>query len=186
MNLTAAGWPVEYVGPHISPRYVRVRYTGQPSLAGTPCPSADTPNACSVQAGRIVSIRKDRVMIHTTTPDRFTVSAMHKPSNGFDGPTQVDYWRVVDTNTGMRAEGTGQYADRVQAQIKADSLNAPDCGRCGARNVEDAGDHADQTGHWPTAADVADVADVDRVAELAEIGQEDLGALARRLIIATE
>ena len=28
----------------------------------------------------------------------------------------------------------------------------PTCGRCGARDVEDAGDHADSTGHYPTAA----------------------------------
>lgn len=27
----------------------------------------------------------------------------------------------------------------------------PDCTICGETNVEDAGDHADQTGHWPTA-----------------------------------
>lgn len=32
----------------------------------------------------------------------------------------------------------------------------PACTRCGAINVEDDGDHADSTGHWPTSLDNTD------------------------------
>lgn len=55
---------------------------------------------------------------------RFYVDAMHKPSNGFDGPAQVDYWRVMDRETGMRANGTAKYETVEQAQRWCDSLNS--------------------------------------------------------------
>lgn len=61
----------------------------------------------------------------TTATLRFSVQAMHKPSNGFDGPTQVDYWRVLDAATGMRADGTAKYATPEQAQRWCDGLNGP-------------------------------------------------------------
>lgn len=54
---------------------------------------------------------------------RYSVNAMHAPSNGFDGPTTVDYWRVLDSVTEMRANGTAKYQDRAQAQEWCDHLN---------------------------------------------------------------
>lgn len=54
---------------------------------------------------------------------RYSVNAMHLPSNGFDGPTAVDYWRVFDNQTGMRANGTAKYQDAAQAQAWCDHLN---------------------------------------------------------------
>ena len=54
---------------------------------------------------------------------RYSVNAMHRPSNGFDGPTAVDYWRVFDNQTQMRANGTAKYQDRAQAQAWCDHLN---------------------------------------------------------------
>ncbi|AKI28645.1 hypothetical protein GTE6_3 [Gordonia phage GTE6] len=49
------------------------------------------------------------------------------------------------------------------AQLRLDSTTTvivtnvaehfPACTRCGAANVEDAGDHADNAGHWPVAAE---------------------------------
>lgn len=63
-KLTAGGWPVEYVGPHQSPNYLTVRYTGEPSIVfGTLCPPANTPNRCSVKAGQLAHIRKSHLMI---------------------------------------------------------------------------------------------------------------------------
>lgn len=59
-----------------------------------------------------------------TAEPRFVVNAMHKPSNGFDGPTQVDYWRVFDNATEMRANGTAKYETPDQAQQVANALNA--------------------------------------------------------------
>lgn len=55
---------------------------------------------------------------------RFYVDALHKPSNGFDGPTQLDYWRVMDRETGMRADGTAKYETPEQARRWCDGLNA--------------------------------------------------------------
>lgn len=54
---------------------------------------------------------------------RYSVNAIHKPSNGFDGPTVVDYWRVFDNVTEMRANGTAKYQDPAQAQAWCDHLN---------------------------------------------------------------
>ena len=54
---------------------------------------------------------------------RFTVEAMHKPSNGFDGPTQVDYWRVMDAETGLRANGSAKYETVGEAQRWCDAFN---------------------------------------------------------------
>lgn len=56
---------------------------------------------------------------------RYTVEAMHQPSNGFDGPSQVDYWRVMDAETGMRANDTAKYETPEQAQRWCDALNNP-------------------------------------------------------------
>lgn len=39
----------------------------------------------------------------------------------------------------------------VQCKTEQQSDEFPTCSTCGERNVEDAGDHADQTGHWPTS-----------------------------------
>lgn len=61
--------------------------------------------------------------IEAVEKPRYTVNAIHKPSNGFDGPTTVDYWRVFDNHSGMRANGTAKYQDRAQAQAWCDHLN---------------------------------------------------------------
>jgi hypothetical protein len=55
-------------------------------------------------------------------PARFVVDAMHKQLPG--GGLAVDYWRVLDTATGMRAGGTAKYADPADARRWADGLNA--------------------------------------------------------------
>jgi hypothetical protein len=53
---------------------------------------------------------------------RFFVSAMHKDVPGIG--RMVDYWRVVDSTTGMRADGTARYETPERAQQWCDSLNA--------------------------------------------------------------
>lgn len=65
------------------------------------------------------------------TVTRFVVDAMHKQLPG--GGLAVDYWRVLDTATGMRADGTAKYSDPADAQRWADGLNdATDPGTPGA------------------------------------------------------
>lgn len=53
---------------------------------------------------------------------RFYVGAMHKevPQIG----RMVDYWRVVDRETGMRADGTAKFETADEARRWCDGLNA--------------------------------------------------------------
>lgn len=44
-----------------------------------------------------------------------------------------------------------QYLTTNGVNVDALTDQFPQCLVCGARNVEDAGDHADSTGHWPLA-----------------------------------
>lgn len=54
---------------------------------------------------------------------RFFVQAMHTPSNGFDSQRTVEYWRVTDRESGMRADGTAKYGTPEQAQRWCNGLN---------------------------------------------------------------
>lgn len=56
-----------------------------------------------------------------TTALRFSVQAFHKQT---PAGYVVDYWRVVDATTGMRADGTAKYDTPEQAQRWCDGLNA--------------------------------------------------------------
>lgn len=56
----------------------------------------------------------------TTTNLRFFVDAMHKQT---PWGLMVDYWRVMDRVTGMRADGTAKYETPEQAQRWCDGLN---------------------------------------------------------------
>jgi hypothetical protein len=55
---------------------------------------------------------------------RFVVNAMHTQNPNDRSAVVVDYWRVEDTLTGMRANGTGKYETPEQARKWADALNA--------------------------------------------------------------
>lgn len=52
---------------------------------------------------------------------RFYVDAMHHEVPGLG--LVPEYWRVVDSQTGMRADGTARYATPEQAQRWCDRLN---------------------------------------------------------------
>ncbi len=45
-------------------------------------------------------------------------------------------------------------ADTTYGALNAEAADHPQCSTCGQRDVEDAGDHADSTGHWPTTATI--------------------------------
>lgn len=57
----------------------------------------------------------------TTTEKRFSVEAFHKQTA--NGSYVVDYWRVVDAETGMRANGSAKYETPSEAQRWCDAFN---------------------------------------------------------------
>lgn len=57
------------------------------------------------------------------TATRYSVTAFHKQSPGDRSQYVVDYWRVEDATTGMRANGTAKYETPEQAQRWCDALN---------------------------------------------------------------
>ncbi|AYR03274.1 hypothetical protein SEA_OCTOBIEN14_139 [Gordonia phage Octobien14] len=58
----------------------------------------------------------------------------------------------------------------------------PNCNVCGERNIEDANDHADSTGHWPTASTASPSASIlDAVGTMVDTLTDAAGDLVSHL-----
>lgn len=77
------------------------------------------------------------------------------PLHVWTGPTAaIDAGARIRTRKAVAT--IGQAAEEIARWIPAPqpsepTAEAPTCTTCGTENVEDDGDHADQTGHWPIA-----------------------------------
>lgn len=57
----------------------------------------------------------------TEAEPRFSVEPVYKTT--VDGDSVVDYWRVLDAETGLRANGSAKYETAGEAQRWCDAFN---------------------------------------------------------------